>query len=203
MQVHGSFKLTWVKLINNAFSFPFNIVCLKASSPSGRKLLKLQGGPAEDCPQEWVWWLAAGCREAISVTFKENGLRITLWGGGWQSESLSPLWYFNPPAPQLQNRQHVASIWCLREKEPISENEGAEGQLAGWRAEGGVMAHEYVSATPLKLDSSAPTNSLDYSDPKYSSSLINWGEKAIKATQAGGERWNVMALLPRAQTVPW
>lgn len=49
------------------------------------------------------------------------------------------------------------------------------------------MAHKCVSGTSLKRDSSAPTNNLDYSDPKYSSSLINWGEKDIKATQEGQE----------------
>lgn len=49
------------------------------------------------------------------------------------------------------------------------------------------MAQKYASTTSLKLDSSAPTNNLDYPDPKYTPSLINLGKKAIKATQAGGE----------------
>lgn len=75
----------------------------------------------------------------------------------------------------------------FREDEHIRANEGTEGQLAGSQAEGGVMAQKYASVTSLKLDSSAPTNNLDYPDPKYTPSLINLGEKAIKATQAGGE----------------
>lgn len=114
MQVCGIFKLAWVKLINNAFSFPLSIVCLEASLPSEKKILMIKGGPTEDYPQEWVWLLAVARTEAISTTFKENGPQITLQGEQtWQSEKLSLLRCFNPPAPHLQNAPFIASIWYL------------------------------------------------------------------------------------------
>ena len=48
------------------------------------------------------------------MTVKENGPQITLQGGQTrQSEKLSPLRYFNPQAPHLQNAPFVASNWYL------------------------------------------------------------------------------------------
>lgn len=123
----------------------------------------------------WLW----DVKRPFLWNSRKMVLKITLQGWKkWQSEKLSTLTCFNPPAPHLQNGQFVASIWCLREDECITANEGTKGQHAG--TEGGVMAHKCVSGTSLKRDSSAPTNNLDYSDPKYSSSLINWGEKISK-----------------------
>lgn len=48
------------------------------------------------------------------------------------------------------------------------------------------MAQKYASTTSLKLDSSAPTNNLDYPDPKYTPSLINLGKKSH---QSHTSRW--------------
>lgn len=49
------------------------------------------------------------------------------------------------------------------------------------------MVQKYASATSLKLDSSAPTNNLDYPDLKYTPSLINFGKKPSKPHKQVGK----------------